>query len=236
MSRTRGFEPRIVVALDTDDWDEFRSWCRFFGPRVGVLKVGLQAYLSWGERAVAEARESGHRVFLDLKLHDIPNTVAGAVAAARRQGADLLTVHAAGGRSMLRAAVEAAAGEVQLLAITLLTHLDTDDLVDLDLPGEGAARVARWAELAASEGVDGAVCSPRELERVRLSLPAPFILVAPGIRPRSASAHDQRRVATPGEAIAQGADLIVLGRPLTRASDAGAALSKVLEELHAASI
>lgn len=221
---------RVAVALDTSDFDEFRRWCKFFGPRVGVLKVGLECFCRFGPPAVEEARRHARRVFLDLKLHDIPNTVAGAVRSAEEMGVDLLTVHAGGGRRMLEAAA-ADAKSLQILAVTLLTHLDAEDLDALDLEGPASLRVSRWAELARAAGASGAVCSPRELESLRSLLPAPFLLVTPGIRPEGASQDDQRRTATPGRAIDAGADLLVIGRPLTRADDAEKTLVALDREL-----
>lgn len=222
---------RIAVALDTGDWTLFQRWCREFGPRVGVLKVGLEAFLRWGPAAVEEARQSAQSVFLDLKLHDIPNTVAGAVRAVRALGVRYLTVHAGGGPAMLEAAVAAAAGEVRLLGVTLLTHLDPPALAALDLPGEPGERVSRWAALAHRAGCDGIVCSAREVAAMRASHPQPFLLVTPGIRPSGAAADDQRRVATPAEAMGDGADLLVIGRPLTRSDDPERALESLAREL-----
>ncbi|MDX1500970.1 MAG: orotidine-5'-phosphate decarboxylase [Thermoanaerobaculia bacterium] len=223
---------RVAVALDTSSWDRFEGWCRLFGPRVGALKVGLEAYLTWGERAVRTAGRWGERVFLDLKLHDIPTTVARAVRAVRRlEEVDYLTVHAAGGRPMLTAAAEAAHERPALLAVTLLTHLDEEELGRLDLPGAGAERVLRWAGIARDAGCSGAVCSPLELETLRPALPPPFRLVTPGVRPAAAAADDQRRTATPAEAVAAGADLLVMGRPLTGAADPEAALERLAAEL-----
>ena len=222
---------RVAVALDTDDWQRFAAWCRLFGPRVGLLKVGLQAFVRWGARAVETAQASGRGVFLDLKLHDIPNTVAGAVAAARGLGARLLTVHAGGGEPMLRAAVEAAGREVAILGVTLLTHLGDAELAALDLPGSATARVERWAELAARAGCAGVVCSPQETAAVRQRLPRPFLLVTPGVRPAGSAAGDQRRVASPAAALRDGADWLVVGRPLTAAPDPAAALAALEDEL-----
>jgi orotidine-5'-phosphate decarboxylase len=214
----------LAVALDTSDWSEFERWCDFFGPRAGVLKVGLEAYVRWGPQAVARARSTGARIFLDLKLHDIPNTVAGAVRAAAELGVSYLTVHSSGAGRMLSAAVEAADGQVGILAVTLLTHLDEGELAELDLPGSSEARVGRWAQLAADAGCVGLVCSPLEVTRLRVQLGDEVELVTPGIRPRlegggSVGNDDQRRVATPAEALADGASLLVIGRPLTRAMD-----------------
>ncbi len=216
---------RLAVALDTADWERFDAWCAHFGPRVGYLKVGLEAYVRFGPRAVERARASGARVFLDLKLHDIPNTVAGAVGAARELGVSLLTLHAGGGRAMLAAAVEAARGELGLLAVTVLTHLDPEALAELALPGAIGDRALAWARLAQAAGCRGIVCSAQELGALRPALPPPFLLVTPGIRPPAAAAGDQRRVATPETALAGGSDLLVVGRPLTAAPDPEAALS-----------
>ena len=221
---------RVAVALDTPDRAEFTRWCRVFGPRVGLLKVGLEAFVRWGPPAVEEARASGAGVFLDLKLHDIPATVAGAVRSASALGVTYLTVHAGGGDAMLRAAA-AVEGGPKLLAVTLLTHLDAAELERLGLPGTGEDRVAAWADLAAAAGCDGVVCSPLEVRRLRAENPPPFKLVTPGIRSATAPADDQRRTATAAEALSAGADLLVIGRPLTRAPDPGAALAALESEI-----
>ena len=220
----------VAVALDTADRDELRRWAAYFGPRVGVLKVGLEAFVRWGPEVVAEARERAAAVFLDLKLHDIPNTVAGAVAGAEAAGADYLTVHAGGGSAMLGAAVEAAR-RVRLLAVTVLTSLDAETLAELEMPGESLDRARAWGRLARRAGCAGAVCSPLEVAALRREAPRPFTLVTPGIRfgetGEGSGADDQRRVATPAAALAAGADLLVIGRPLTRAQDPGEALARL---------
>jgi orotidine-5'-phosphate decarboxylase len=221
----------VAVALDSAELETFERWAAFFGPRVGVLKVGLEAFVRFGPSAVEVARRAGGRVFLDLKLHDIPNTVAGAVASARDLGADLLTVHAGGGPAMLEAAARAAGGRLAVLAVTVLTHLDAAELARLDLPGTPAERALAWARLAREAGCAGVVCSPRELAALRPALPPPFRLVTPGIRPAGAEAGDQKRTATPAAALAAGADLLVIGRPLTAASDPQAALDRLAAEL-----
>lgn len=225
---TRPLE-RVAVALDTPDAGRLAAWSATFGRRVGVLKIGLTAFTRLGPAAVEIAREHSDRVFLDLKLHDIPNTVAGAVAAARELGVRYLTVHVAGGRPMLEAAQREAAGATDLLGVTVLTHLDAGALAELAL-GDGARRVARWAELARLCGLAGVVCSPRELAALRPRLPAPFALVTPGIRWHG-EADDQRRVAAPEAALAAGADLLVIGRPLTGAVDPEAALDDLARRL-----
>ena len=216
---------KIALALDTPDWNHYVELCSTFGPRVGVLKVGLEAFTRWGGKAVEEARRHAPEVFLDIKLHDIPNTVAGAVAAACDLGVDYLTLHASGGPRMIEAAARAANERTRLLAVTLLTHLAAADLEELDLPGAAPARVERWAVMAREAGCHGAVCSPLEVAALRSSLPPPFLLVTPGIRLLKAVADDdQARVTGPRAALAAGADLLVVGRPLTRAESAEAAL------------
>ena len=222
---------RVAVALDTDDWKAFERWCDLFGPRVGVLKVGLEAFVRWGRPAVERARAQAAKLFLDLKLHDIPNTVAGAVRSAADLGVDYLTLHAGGGAAMLEAAAKAADGRLAPLAVTVLTHLDAAELERLDLPGSAAARAVRWAALARAAGCAGVVCSPQELVALRAAEARPFLLVTPGIRPAGAERDDQRRVATPAAALGAGADLQVIGRPLTQADDPERVLAALAREL-----
>ncbi len=216
---------RVAVALDTDDRDTFSRWCSLFGPRVGVLKVGPRVVLRWGRSAVEEAAGTGAGVFLDFKFHDIPSAVAGAVGAARELGVSYLTVHAGGGRRMMEAAVEAAGDEVRVLGITVLTHLAPEDLEEMDLPGRAADRVLAWASASQQAGCAGVVCSPLELASLRRRLGPELLLVSPGIRFSDSAGDDQRRVATPSAALRSGADLMVIGRPLTRAADPEAALA-----------
>jgi orotidine-5'-phosphate decarboxylase len=225
---------RLAVALDTPDWATFEGWADRFGPRVGFLKVGLEAYVRWGPAAVVRARAAGARIFLDLKLHDIPNTVAGAVAAASDLGVELLTLHAGGGPTMMVAAAEAAersGAGLQLLAVTVLTHLEAAELERLGLPGPPAQRAVDWARLAREAGCAGVVCSPLEAAPLRAALPRPFRIVTPGIRLPEGERGDQRRIATPGAAIAAGADLLVVGRPLTRAERPVEALAAFAREI-----
>ncbi len=223
----------VAVALDTSDRAEFQRWCRLFGGRVGVLKVGLEAFCRWGPWALEEARAHAERVLADLKLHDIPHTVGRSVAAVRESGVELLTVHAGGGSAVLRAAADAAGGEMTLLAVTVLTHLDDGALDRLDLPGSVAERALSWARAAREAGCGGAVCSPREVAVLRRGLGEDVLLVTPGVRLQGSAVatDDQRRTATPAEAIAAGADLLVIGRPLTRAPDPERALEELEEAL-----
>ncbi len=222
---------QIAVALDTPDFVEFSEWCEFFGPRVGVLKVGLQAFVQWGAAAVEQAAGYSAGVFLDLKLHDIPATVAGAAASASALGVSWLTVHASGGPRMLTAAAEAVGDRTRVLAVTVLTSIDDVEARTLKWPGPIEDRVATWAALAEESGCAGVVASPQETSRLRRERGANFALVTPGIRPAGAERADQSRVATPAEALRAGADLLVIGRPLTRADDPEAALARLATEL-----
>lgn len=224
---------RICIALDVSSRAEALAAARRFGPRVGWLKIGLEAFVSEGPALVFEIAKSA-RVFLDLKLHDIPNTVARAAAAAARSGASMLNVHASGGRAMLSAARDAVPpgpNSPKLVAVTLLTSLDAKALADLPISGHPEGIVRRLASLAEQCGLDGVVCSPAELSAVRAASGPGFLTVVPGVRPAGAAAADQRRIATPREALAAGADILVIGRPVTAAPDPDAALDALLAEI-----
>ena len=228
---------RVCIALDFPTRAEVLAAARRFAPRVGWLKIGLEAFVAEGPALVREITELGPRVFLDLKFHDIPNTVGRAVAAAARSGADLVNVHAAGGRAMLAAARDAAASlerRPRVIAVTLLTSIDARALADLPMAGhpEGIAR--RLALLAKECGLDGVVCSPEDLAGIRDACGADFLTVVPGIRPSGSAAGDQKRTAGPGEAIRRGAGLLVIGRPVTAAPDPEAALEGILLEIESA--
>jgi orotidine-5'-phosphate decarboxylase len=227
---------RLCIALDFPTRAEVLAAARRFAGRVGWLKVGLEAFVAEGPSLVGEVAATGPKVFLDLKLHDIPATVGRAVAAAARSGASMVNVHASGGRAMLEAARDAAtrAGLAKLVAVTLLTSIDAKALADLPMAGhpEGIAR--RLALLAKQCALDGVVCSATDLAFVRDACGGGFLTVVPGIRPAGSEAGDQRRIATPAAAIEAGADLLVIGRPVTAAADPDAALGRVLEEVAAA--
>jgi orotidine-5'-phosphate decarboxylase len=227
---------RICIALDFGTGAEVLAAARRFAGRVGWMKVGLEAFVAEGPSLVADVAATGAKVFLDLKFHDIPATVAGAVTSAARSGAAMVNVHASGGRAMLEAAREAAgrAGLQRLIAVTLLTSIDARALADLPMAGhpEGIAR--RLALLAKECGLDGVVCSATDLPAIRGACGPAFFTVVPGIRPAGADVQDQKRVATPASALAAGADLLVIGRPVTAAPDPDAALSRILEEIQAA--
>ncbi len=224
----------LAVALDTSERDEVVRLARVLAGRVGTFKVGLEAFTAHGPDLVREVRDLGAPVFLDLKLHDIPNTVERAARNAARLGAAMLTVHASGGEAMLRAAVAGAADAERppaVLAVTVLTSLDDAALDGLGIPGGAAGRVRAWAEMARRAGCAGVVCSPQEAAALRAALGAGFLLVTPGIRPAGAASADQRRVATPRAAVEAGADVLVVGRPITGAADPAAAAEAILAEL-----
>jgi orotidine-5'-phosphate decarboxylase len=210
---------RICAALDFPSWREAEPFARKVAPAVGMLKVGLELFAAEGPGAVRAAAALGRPVFLDLKLHDIPNTVEGAARSAAGSGASLLTVHASGGPAMVRAAVKGAGGGLRVLAVTVLTSLDAEALRAVGLEGPPEAAVVRLARLAVEAGAGGLVCSPHEVRAVRAAVgPAP-LLVVPGVRSPGAAKGDQARVATPAEAVAAGADVVVVGRPLRDADD-----------------
>ena len=232
----------VIVALDVPSADEARALVRRIGDRGDFYKVGLELYTRTGPGFVRELTAAGKRVFLDLKLHDIPNTVASAVRAASDLGVDLLTVHAVGGPSMLEAAVEAAgerpaAGDakaaLRLLAVTVLTSLDARELAGVW--GRASVSVAdevrRLTDVAVRARVHGVVCSAAEASGVRAAAPPGLVIVTPGIRPAGTDVGDQKRVATPAAAVRAGADYLVLGRAVTRAPDPAAALADVLAEI-----
>lgn len=224
----------ICVALDQRDPDEVARVASGVQPYVGLFKIGLTTFVSFGSyltRSLAAQRP----VFLDLKLHDIPAQVAGAVASVPETGAGLVTVHAAGGADMVRAAVEAAGETVEILAVTVLTSLDQAALDRIGLTGSPKEAVLRLADLALNSGAHGLVCSPQEVADIRSRFGSRDedgpLLVVPGIRPHGSEAGDQRRTLTPREAVDAGADIIVVGRPITSASDPAIAAKDIAEEI-----
>ncbi|ACG75260.1 orotidine 5'-phosphate decarboxylase [Anaeromyxobacter sp. K] len=214
---------RICAALDFPTFAAAEPFARAVAPEVGLLKVGLELFAAEGPAAVRAAARLGRPVFLDLKLHDIPNTVEGAARSAAASGAALLTVHAAGGAEMVKAAVRGAGPGVRVLAVTVLTSLDAAALDAVGLAGPPEAAVVRLARLAVGAGAGGIVCSPHEVAAVRAAVGPGPLLVVPGVRPAGAAKGDQARVATPAEAVRAGADVIVVGRPLRDAPDPAAA-------------
>jgi orotidine-5'-phosphate decarboxylase len=223
---------RLVFALDVPALAEAEALIELLHREVGVFKVGLELFTAAGPAALRAAHARGRRVFLDLKLHDIPATVERAVAAAASLGAAYLTVHAAGGPEMLQAAARAARGtELTLLAVTVLTSADEHTLAAIGIAGPMPDAVSRLARLAIDNGIQGLVCSAAECARLRRELGDEVILVTPGVRLQGDAAQDQKRVATPSAALAAGADLIVVGRPIRDAASPLMAAGKVVQEI-----
>jgi orotidine-5'-phosphate decarboxylase len=225
---------RICAALDFPALAEAERFARQVAPHVGMLKVGLELFAAEGPAAVRALAALGRPVFLDLKLHDIPNTVEAAARSAAASGARLLTVHAAGGAAMVAAAVRGAGPGVRVLAVTVLTSLDAAVLEEVGLSGPPLEAVVRLARLAVGAGAGGLVCSPLEARAVRAAVGEGPLLVVPGIRPSGTGRGDQARVATPAAAVADGADVLVVGRPLREGSDPAAAARRIAAELDGA--
>jgi orotidine-5'-phosphate decarboxylase len=224
---------RLIAAIDAPDRAEAEALVAKLGGVPSWLKLGLELFTAEGPSIVTHFTRGGARVMLDLKLHDIPETVARATARVAGLGAGLLTVHASGARKMLAAASKAAheGGDMKVLAVTVLTSLDATDLSDVGMNGPVADAVKRLASIAIESGCDGVVASPHEVAVIRAIAPAGFLIVTPGVRPAGSAAGDQKRVMTPREARAAGADLVVVGRPLRDAPDPAAAARAVVEEL-----
>ena len=224
----------LCVALDTPDLGTAEGWARAVAPHAGLLKVGLELFAAEGGAAVGRIAAHGP-VFLDLKLHDIPNTVAGAVRSLLPLRPAFLTIHAAGGAAMVAAAREAAErageGRMRILAVTVLTSLDAAALAETGVAGGTVQQVLRLGRLAVAAGADGLVCSPREVAPLRDALGDGPALVVPGVRPAGSAADDQVRTATPEEMAAAGADFVVVGRPITRGTDPGAAAAAISRAL-----
>jgi len=223
------FPNPVFAALDLPDLTKCLAVARAVAPSVGGLKVGLEFLSALGPGAVKDIVSLGKPVFADTKFHDIPNTVAGAARAVAALGIAMFNVHASGGAAMMRAAKEAAASvdpNVKAIAVTVLTSMDDIDLAAVGQPA-AADQVVRLARLAQSSGLDGVVCSPREIAAVRAACGADFLIVTPGIRPAGADLADQRRVATPEAALKAGADVLVIGRPITAAADPAKAAAAI---------
>ncbi len=225
---------RLILALDVPSIDEGRALLERLEGRAGLIKVGLELFTREGPRAAEAVMELGYDVFLDLKLHDIPNTVAGAVRSARSLGVKLLTVHTGGGAAMVEAACQNAGESLGILGVTVLTSLGADDLPPVGIQGDPQKVVQMRAELAAASGCHGVVCSPKEIEIVRSATSERLRIVTPGIRPADASMEDQKRAATPRAAILRGSDYLVVGRPISKADDPAAAADAIVDEIQAA--
>jgi orotidine-5'-phosphate decarboxylase len=217
----------LIVALDVPALDDARALVEAIGDAAGAYKIGLEQYMAHGPAAVRAVE--GHDVFLDLKLHDIPTTVARALAALAPLQVAMVNVHALGGRAMLEAAA-AAKGGTKLLAVTILTSLDDASLKELGLPPTAEA-VPMLSELAQASGCDGVVCAPTDIEAVRKVCRPGFLIVTPGVRPAGAAKDDQARTLSPAQAVRAGADYLVIGRPITRAPDPRAAAEAIAEEI-----
>ncbi|UCF31248.1 MAG: orotidine-5'-phosphate decarboxylase [bacterium] len=220
----------LMVALDLDDGEEAVSLAREIGGSVTALKVGPQLFLRYGLDIIRRIRGEGAEVFLDLKFHDIPNTVRKAVEGVGPLGVSWFTVHASGGRDMITAAKEAA-GDAKVLAVTILTSLTADHAHDIGFTGPIGDHVLRLARLARGAGADGIVCSPLEVSGLRGALDEDCLLVTPGVRPAGSSSDDQARVSTPARAVRAGADFLVVGRPIVLAEDRMAAVDRILAEM-----
>lgn len=223
-------DPRIIVALDFPDAKDALELAQRLDPKQCRVKVGKELYTAAGPALVEQLQRAGFGVFLDLKFHDIPNTVAAACLVAARLGVWMINVHALGGRAMMMAAREAvskAGKPPRLVAVTLLTSMGAADIADVGITGGPQDAVVRLARLAQASGLEGVVCSPQEAGVLRRQCGKDFLLVAPGIRPADAGRDDQQRVATPREATAAGVDYLVIGRPITRAPDPLAALRAI---------
>jgi orotidine-5'-phosphate decarboxylase len=230
---------RLIVALDVSSAAAAQKIVAAVGDSAFQYKVGKQLFTAEGPQVVRDLAASGRRVFLDLKFHDIPNTVGAAVAEAAKLGVSMLTVHASGGSRMLRAAVEAAGASVArplVLAVTVLTSFHDSDVQEVGFSGRVLDNVLRLAALARNCGCNGIVTSPREAREVRRALGEGFAIVTPGVRPAGSDAGDQARVATPSEAIAAGATHIVIGRPITGAANPAAAAKAVVDEMAAVTV
>ena len=223
---------RMIVALDTDSPATALSFVEDLAGEAGMFKVGMELFPRGGPDLVRRIRETGADVFLDLKFHDIPNTVAGAVRSAVALGVRFATVHASGGRQMLASAAEAARGTATtILAVTVLTSLDETDLSEIGFSPPPADLAGRLAGMALQEGIEGIVCSAREVATIRKLAGETAVLVTPGVRLPENAVGDQKRVVTPYDAIRNGADYLVIGRPITKAEDPVAAARNVVAEM-----
>lgn len=225
--------PKLLVALDFDSRDHCIALVDQLDPSLCRLKVGKELFTRFGPNLVELLQEKGFDIFLDLKFHDIPNTVAKAVRAAADLGVWMVNVHASGGLRMMQAAQESLAGFERrpiLIAVTVLTSMESSELAALGVDGDAQTQVLRLAKLAQQAGIQGVVCSGHELEAIKSTCGQGFLAVTPGIRPASAEQGDQRRVMTPSQALASGSDYLVVGRPITQAQDPLAALKAIAEE------
>ena len=221
----------IIVALDVGSAKEAEAAVKKIGSAVSFYKVGLELFIADGVETLAMLRGQGKRIFLDLKLHDIPRTVERSVKSAMRFGAELLTIHASGGAAMVCAAAEASEGRVKIVAVTVLTSLDATDMTDIGVTRTPADQVEALAHLAVKNGAHGLVCSPQEVGRLRKVLGETPYLITPGVRPAGSDVGDQKRIATPAQAVKDGASALVIGRPILEAPDPYAAAMAIMAEI-----
>lgn len=234
---------RIIIALDVRTKREALALAGALG-EARIFKIGLELFTAEGPALLEDIVRMGKRAFLDLKFHDIPNTVAGAVRSATRNGVHMLTIHASGGKEMIAAAARAGReesartgkGNPILLGVTVLTSLNDEELQRIGFAHAVADQVLRLAVLAKDAGLDGVVCSPHEIEIIRKECGRDFLIVTPGIRPAWAAAQDQKRIMTPAEALGKGADYLVIGRPVTGAPSPGDAFFRILSEIMGSSL
>ena len=225
----------ICVALDTPDIDRARALARALVPHVGYLKIGMEFFYAHGSRGYEAVAAEGLPIFLDLKLHDIPNTVASGMKALMQLSPRpaIVNLHATGGLDMMKAAADAVDGRAKLIAVTVLTSLSNEDIwaSGFNAKLDTGAHAAVLAKLAKAAGLDGVVCSSHDLAGIRAATGSEFLTVVPGIRPAEGASHDQKRVATPKSAMAAGADILVIGRAITGAADPAVAAQKIRNEL-----
>ena len=227
-------DPRIIVALDVSDRNHLEALIKQLSPQLCRLKVGKELFTTFGPDIVQWLHSYGFEVFLDLKFHDIPNTTANAVRASARLGVWMLNVHVLGGRRMMQACREVLRefeNPPLLIGVTILTSLESHDLREVGVSLSAGQAVSRLGTLAKQSGLDGVVCSAREVKELRRELGESFCLVTPGIRPVSASADDQARIVTPAQAIADGSHYLVIGRPITQAANPAKSLAAISEEI-----
>ena len=222
---------RLIVALDFPTPAKALALVSVLSDSVSIYKIGLQLYTAAGPAIIQAVAATGASIFLDLKLHDIPNTVAKAVAAAGEHGVQMLTVHLSGGSAMLKAAAEAKPPQLSLLGVTVLTSVTQETLGETGVTGSLEDQVARLGELGKNSGIDGLITSPHEVRLLRKRLGSEITLVTPGVRPAWAAADDQKRFTTPAEAVKAGADYLVIGRPITADPDPRAAVERVVDEM-----
>jgi len=222
---------RLIVALDFPAPAKALALVSVLSGSVSIYKIGLQLYIAAGPAIVQAVAATGAKIFLDLKLHDIPNTVAKAVVAAGELGVQMLTVHLSGGSSMLKAAIEARPPHLSLLGVTVLTSSTQETLAEAGVDSKVSEQVVRLADLGRNSGIDGLITSPHEVGLLRERFGHEMTLITPGVRPAWAAADDQKRFTTPAEALKAGADYLVVGRPITAAEDPRAAADRLIEEM-----